>query len=77
MKYHWESFILPFFGFMVEGAKLLLRLIRVLHEYGLSDSEHSARDCLLGWFRDGSEIQNHQIKLFFFCIFYACWVEKA
>ncbi len=32
---------------------LLLRLMKVLLEFGLSG--HAARDCLLGWFRDGSD----------------------
>ncbi len=32
---------------------LLLRLIKVLLEYGLSG--HDAGDCWLGWFRDGSD----------------------
>ena len=32
---------------------LLLRLVKVLLEYGLSG--HAARDCRLGWFRDGSD----------------------
>ena len=31
----------------------LLRLVKVLLEYGLS--EHAARTCRLGWFRDGSD----------------------
>ena len=33
--------------------RLLVRLVKVLLEYGLSG--HSARDCRLGWFRDGSD----------------------
>ena len=33
--------------------RLLLRLVKVLLEYGLSG--HAARDCRLGWFRDGSD----------------------
>ena len=32
---------------------LLLRLVKALLEYGLSG--HAARDCRLGWFRDGSD----------------------
>ena len=32
---------------------LLLRLVKVLLEYGRSG--HAARDCRLGWFRDGSD----------------------
>ena len=32
---------------------LLLGLVKVLLEYGLSD--HAARTCRLGWFRDGSD----------------------
>ena len=33
--------------------RLLLRLVKVLLGYGLSG--HAARDCRLGWFRDGSD----------------------
>ena len=33
--------------------RLLLRLVKVLLEYGLSG--HAARDCWLDWFRDGSD----------------------
>jgi hypothetical protein len=32
--------------------RLLLRLVKVLLEYGLS--RHAADYCLFGWFRDGS-----------------------
>ncbi len=32
--------------------RLLLRLVKVLLEYGLTG--HAARTCRLGWFRDGS-----------------------
>ena len=32
---------------------LLLGLVKVLLEYGLSD--HAARTCRLGWFSDGSD----------------------
>ena len=33
--------------------RLLLRLVNVLLEFGLSG--HAARDCWIGWFRDGSD----------------------
>jgi hypothetical protein len=33
--------------------RLLLRLMKVLLEFGLA--EHTARDCWRGWFRDGSD----------------------
>ena len=33
--------------------RLLLRLVKVLLEYGLS--RHAARTCQLGWFRDRSD----------------------
>ena len=33
--------------------RLLLRLVKVLLEYGLAG--HAAGDCRLGWFRDGSD----------------------
>jgi hypothetical protein len=33
--------------------RLLLRSVKVLLEFGLSG--HAARDCRLGWFRDGSD----------------------
>ena len=33
--------------------RLLLRLLKVLLEFSLS--EHAARDCRLGWCRDGSD----------------------
>ena len=33
--------------------RLLLRLVKVLLEFGLSG--HAARDCRLGWCRDGSD----------------------
>ena len=42
------------FGFTVEPVQpLLLRLVKALLEYGLSG--HAARDCRLGWCRDGTD----------------------
>jgi hypothetical protein len=37
---------------LVSQLRLLLRLVKVLLEFGLSG--HAARDCRLGCFRDGS-----------------------
>ena len=34
--------------------RLLLRLVKVLLEFGLSG--HVAWDCRLGWYRDGSDV---------------------
>ncbi len=45
--------ILLFCHSLDSRLRLLLRLIKVLLEFGLSG--HSARDCRLGWFRDGSD----------------------
>jgi hypothetical protein len=42
-----------FFYSLGSRLRLLLRLVKVLLEYGLS--EHAARDYPLGWFRDGSD----------------------
>jgi hypothetical protein len=38
---------------MDSRLRLLLRLMKVVLEYGLS--ENAAADCRLGWFRDGSD----------------------
>jgi hypothetical protein len=40
-------------NFLDLWLRLLLRLMKVLLEYGLSG--HAAGDCGLGWFRDGSD----------------------
>ena len=49
---------------------LLLRLVKVLLEYGLSG--HAARDCRLGWFRDGSDGAILLLRL----LLRVCYVEK-
>ncbi len=41
--------------------RLLLRLEKVLLEYGLSG--HAAGDCWLGWFRDGSDHSDGTVLL--------------
>jgi hypothetical protein len=41
--------------------RLLLRLEKVLLEYGLSG--HAAGDCRLGWFRDGSDHSDGAVLL--------------
>ncbi len=45
--------ILLFCGSLNSKLRLLLRLMKVLLDFGLS--RHAARDCRLGWFRDGSD----------------------
>ena len=50
---------------------LLLRLAKVLLEYSLSG--HAARDCRLGWFRDGSDGAILLLKL----LLRVGYVEKA
>ena len=50
---------------------LLLRLVKVLLEYGLS--EHAARTCRLGWFRDGSDGAILRLRL----LLRVGYVEKA
>ena len=50
---------------------LLLRLVKVLLEYGLSG--HAARDCRLDWFRDGSDGAIHLLQL----LLRVGYVEKA
>ncbi len=50
---------------------LLLRLVKVLFEYGLSG--HAAGDCLLGWFRDGSDSAVLRLRL----LLRVGYVEKA
>ena len=45
--------ILLFSHSLDSRLRLFLRLMKVLLEFGLSG--HAARDCLLGWFRDGSD----------------------
>jgi hypothetical protein len=42
--------------------RLLLRLLKVLLEYGLSG--HAAGDCRLGWSRDGSDGAILLLRLF-------------
>ena len=51
--------------------RLLLRLVKVLLEFGLS--RHSARDCRLGWFRDGSDCAIPLLRL----LVKVGYVEKA
>jgi hypothetical protein len=51
--------------------RLLLRLVKVLLEYGLSG--HAAGDCLLGWFRDGSDGAVLLLRL----LLRVVYVEKA
>ena len=48
-----EISIHMFCYYLVSQLRLLLRLVKVLLEFGLSG--HAARDCQLGWFRDGSD----------------------
>jgi hypothetical protein len=45
--------ILLFCHSLDSTLRLLLRLIKVLLEFGRSG--HAVRDCRLGWFRDGSD----------------------
>ena len=42
-----------FFHFLGSLLRLLLRLVKVLLEFGLLG--HAARDCRFGWCRDGSD----------------------
>ena len=48
-----EISILLFCHSLGSWLRLLLGLVNVLLEFGLSG--HAARDCRLGWFRDGSD----------------------
>ena len=50
--------------------RLLLRLVKVLLEFGLSG--HAARDCRLGWCRDGSDDAILLLRL----LLRVCYVEK-
>jgi hypothetical protein len=64
---------LSFFGFTISQLRLLLRLVKVLLEYGLSG--HAAEDCRLRWFRDGSD--NDGAVLLLRLLLRVGYVEKA
>ena len=51
--------------------RLLLRLMKVVLEYGLL--RHAAGDCRLGWFREGSDGAGLLLQL----LFRVGFVEKA